>query len=124
MGEPLGGGGLAALALVALLGAFIVLRFTSLAAELAILLERLVKGRPKLYGEDRAEGAPAGRFGRSRTELAPRGKVFVAGELWQAEADRRVPAGTRVEVTGRDGLVLRVRPAGPDGAGHESSRGG
>jgi membrane protein implicated in regulation of membrane protease activity len=50
--------------------------------------------------------------------------VFVAGELWQAEADRRVPAGTRVEVTGRDGLVLRVRPAGPDGAGHESSRGG
>lgn len=124
MGEPLGGGGVIALGVAALLGVFIVLRFTSLAAELAIFIEGLVKGRPTLYGEDRTEGAPAGRFGRSRTELAPRGKVFVAGELWDAEADRRVPAGTRVEVTGRDGLVLRVRPAGPESSGHDSSRGG
>ena len=113
-----------ALGAIALLAVFVVLRFTSLAAELAIFIERLVKGRPAFYGEGRTEGAPASRFGRSRTELAPRGKVFVAGELWQAEADRRVPAGTRVEVTGRDGLVLRVRPAGPDDAGHERSRGG
>lgn len=124
MDEPLGGGGLLAFGVVALLAVFIVIRFTSLAAELAILIERLVKGRPQLYGEGRAEGAPASRFGRSRTELAPRGKVFVAGELWQAEADRRVPAGTQVEVTGRDGLILRVRPAGPDDAGHERYRGG
>jgi len=124
VGDPFGGGGFLALGALALLGVFIVLRFTSLAAELAIFVERLVKGRPKLYGEGRAEGAPASRFGRSRTEIAPRGKVFVAGELWEAESDRRVPAGTRVEVTGRDGLVLRVRPAGPDGSGHERSTGG
>ncbi|HSL84890.1 MAG TPA: NfeD family protein [Thermoanaerobaculia bacterium] len=124
MGDPFGGGSLLALGAIALLAVFIVLRFASLAAELAIFIERLVKGRPAFYGEGRAEGAPASRYGRSRTELAPRGKVFVAGELWEAESDRRVPAGSRVEITGRDGLVLRVRPAGPDDTGQKRSRGG
>lgn len=114
MGEPFGAGGLAAVAVIVLLCLFIVLRFTSLAAELGILIERLVKGPQKLYGDDRADGAMVARFGRTRTELAPRGKVFVAGEIWEAVADARVPAGSRVEVTGRDGLVLRVRPADPE----------
>lgn len=113
MGEPFGTGGLAALAVIALLALFIVLRFTSLAAEVAILVERLVKGPQKLYGEERADGGTVARFGRTRTELAPHGKVFVAGELWDAVAEGPIPAGSRVEVTGREGLVLCVRPAGP-----------
>lgn len=113
MGEPFGPGGLAVLVAIVLLGLFIVLRFTSLAAELAVFVERLVRGRPELYGEGRGADGRIARYGRTRTELAPRGKVFVAGELWDAVAERPIPVGSRVEVTGREGLVLRVRAAGP-----------
>jgi len=52
------------------------------------------------------------RYGEARTALAPRGKVFVSGEIWQAVTDGRIAAGDRVEVLGRDGLELRVRPVG------------
>jgi membrane-bound serine protease (ClpP class) len=57
--------------------------------------------------------ALVGRVGEVRQRLAPHGQVQVAGELWAAEIDPRDPAleeGTRVEVTGVDGLRLRVRP--------------
>ncbi|MFP3939654.1 MAG: NfeD family protein [Acidobacteriota bacterium] len=94
------------------LALFLASRLTGFAAEIAIWLVTLVRGPETLYGdEERAADGRVGRFGRARTELAPRGKVFVSGELWDAEADERVPAGERVEVTGLEGLVLRVRPA-------------
>ncbi len=48
--------------------------------------------------------------GVTRSELAPRGKVFVHGELWTAEAESPLPAGTPVEVVAVDGMVLRVKP--------------
>lgn len=54
-----------------------------------------------------------GRTGEARTALAPRGTVHVAGELWSAELEpgqAEVPAGARVEVTGVEGLRLRIRP--------------
>lgn len=54
-----------------------------------------------------------GRTGEARSVLAPRGMVQVAGELWSAELEpgqTEVPAGGRVEVTGVEGLRLRVRP--------------
>lgn len=87
-------------------------RLPGFAAEIAIRLVTLVRGPETLYGdEERAAGGRVGRYGRARTELAPRGKVFVSGELWDAEAEERVAAGDRVEVTGLEGLVLRVRPA-------------
>lgn len=87
-------------------------RLTGFAAEIAIRLVTLVRGPEALYQEEeRAAGGRVGRFGHARTELAPRGKVFVSGELWDAEAEERVPAGERVEVTGLEGLVLRVRSA-------------
>ena len=55
-----------------------------------------------------------GEIGVARTELAPRGKVFVHGELWNAVADAPVAARQQVEVTEVDGLTLRVvpRPSG------------
>jgi membrane-bound serine protease (ClpP class) len=40
-----------------------------------------------------------GRIGTARTPLAPEGKVFVHGELWDAEADQDIPEGSRVKVT-------------------------
>ncbi len=48
--------------------------------------------------------------GVARTELSPRGKVFVHGELWTAEADSPVAAGAPIEVTAVEGMLLRVKP--------------
>jgi membrane-bound serine protease (ClpP class) len=43
--------------------------------------------------------------------LAPRGRVRLDGELWNAEAPGTVEVGDEVVVTGVEGLMLRVRPA-------------
>lgn len=54
-----------------------------------------------------------GRTGEARSALAPRGTIQVAGELWSAELEPGQPevtAGAAVEVTGVEGLRLRVRP--------------
>ena len=38
--------------------------------------------------------------GVARTALAPRGKVFVHGEIWDAVSEAPVAAGAAVEVVG------------------------
>jgi membrane-bound serine protease (ClpP class) len=38
------------------------------------------------------------------------GKVRTHGEIWTATADERIEAGTTVQITGINGLVLRVKP--------------
>jgi membrane-bound serine protease (ClpP class) len=62
-----------------------------------------------------AEGL-IGEVAVAQTHLAPAGKVFVHGELWDAIASANVPAGNKVVVQKVDGLRLRVEPA------HESER--
>jgi len=52
-----------------------------------------------------------GEIGVARTQLEPNGKVFVHGELWNAVARTSVAEGTRVRVSGIDGLHLIVEPA-------------
>ena len=55
-------------------------------------------------------------MGRTTSVLQPEGKVFVRGEFWNATADGEVGEvgeGEAVEVTGVDGLLLRVRRANP-----------
>ena len=52
-----------------------------------------------------------GEIGVARTQLEPNGKVFVHGELWNAIARTSVAEGTRVRVSGIDGLHLIVEPA-------------
>lgn len=55
-----------------------------------------------------AEGL-VGETGAARTDLVPGGKVFVHGELWDAEADGVVRQGEKIEVVRLlDGLKLRV----------------
>src|ERR1700677_925516 len=51
-----------------------------------------------------------GEIGVAETTLAPAGKVFVHGELWDAVSAAPVPAGERVVVKQVDGLTLRVDP--------------
>jgi membrane-bound serine protease (ClpP class) len=47
--------------------------------------------------------------GRAQSALAPRGKVFVHGEIWDAVADEPVAAGDPVEVVAVRNFTLAVR---------------
>jgi membrane-bound serine protease (ClpP class) len=53
-----------------------------------------------------------GQVGVARTDLSPRGNVQVAGELWSAkatEAEKTIPAGTRVRVVNVEGIQIQVQ---------------
>ncbi|MFN3325356.1 MAG: NfeD family protein [Bryobacteraceae bacterium] len=51
-----------------------------------------------------------GEIGEARTALAPAGKVFVHGELWDAVSTAPVEAGGRVRVVALKGMQLEVEP--------------
>lgn len=69
------------------------------------------QGRPIRTGRD----AMLNAIGVARSELAPRGTVFVQGETWNAEAAGGViPAGAPVRVVAVSGLRLDVRAAAPE----------
>jgi len=61
---------------------------------------KIVTGQQGLIGE----------VGIARTPLAPTGKVFVHGELWDAVASVNIAVGERVVVRKVDGLSLEVEP--------------
>jgi membrane-bound serine protease (ClpP class) len=53
-----------------------------------------------------------GEIGLAQTDLNPSGKVFVHGELWQAEADEFIPIGAKVKVSRVEAnLSLKVTKA-------------
>lgn len=61
-----------------------------------------------------------GKQAVATTDLAPSGQVRLNGQTWKARADPAygpIPAGGKVEVADRHGLLLIVRPA------HKESRG-
>ncbi len=49
-----------------------------------------------------------GQVGEAQTEIFQEGSVQVASELWSARSDTRIPAGSRVRVLSREGLILTV----------------
>lgn len=49
-----------------------------------------------------------GERGTASTDLAPKGKIFLHGEYWNAWSDTPIPKGATVEVTGTKGMVLKV----------------
>ncbi len=51
-------------------------------------------------------------LGTAQTDLAPEGKIFVHGEIWNAVSSTPVARGARVRVRAVDGLVLMVDPDG------------
>jgi membrane-bound serine protease (ClpP class) len=51
-----------------------------------------------------------GEVGVARTALAPQGKVFVHGEIWDAVSSVNLPAGEAVVIRSIDGLRLKVEP--------------
>jgi len=51
-----------------------------------------------------------GETGVAQTALAPQGKVFVHGELWDGVAPTPLPVGQLVQVRNVNGLLLEVEP--------------
>ena len=82
------------------------------AVVIAVLLfmvgERLLRHLGPISG---VEGL-GNEIGVVRTTLSPTGTVYVGGQLWSAQAatDSVIPAGTRVRILDREGLVLTVEP--------------
>ncbi|HUP64546.1 MAG TPA: nodulation protein NfeD [Thermoanaerobaculia bacterium] len=76
---------------------------------IAIFLMTLVirsRGHRVTTGEE----GMVGEIGLARTELAPEGRVFVHGELWNAVSSSPVPAGQKVRVLRVRELRVEVEP--------------
>lgn len=56
-------------------------------------------------------GGLVGTKGEVRIRIAPRGKVWVNGEYWNAESDEEIEVGQQIEVVAVQGLMMRVRKA-------------
>jgi membrane-bound serine protease (ClpP class) len=55
-----------------------------------------------------------GKTGITISALAPRGEVKIEGQIWKAETvGGHVREGESVQIVGREGLVLRVKPKHP-----------
>jgi len=94
---------------------FQVLGFLALSV-VAVLIGRRFAVEPHGESEDPLLNVPAGRLrGRTFVLAEPivegRGRMRVDDTIWQVRGPD-TPAGTRVVVTGADGPVLNVQPAG------------
>ncbi len=76
-------------------------------AAVARLAFRAQKTKPQT-GQD----ALLGMIGEVHREIDPEGKVFVNGELWNAQADQRIEMGDKVEVLEVHNLKLKVKRIG------------
>jgi len=54
-------------------------------------------------------GGLVGTIGEVRVRIAPRGKVWINGEYWNAESDEEIEVGQKVEVVALQGLLMKVR---------------
>ena len=55
-----------------------------------------------------------GMTGTAISPLDPKGEVKVEGQIWKAESvTASVRIGELVEIVGREGLILRVKPKEP-----------
>lgn len=64
------------------------------------------ESRPPVHDLERL----IGQVGEARTDIAPEGSVYLDGEMWTARSRHPLPAGSRVRVVARDGLILQVEP--------------
>jgi len=51
-----------------------------------------------------------GRIGSAKTNLTPKGQIFVQGEIWDAVSSAPVTEGQSVQITRIDGLTVYVNP--------------
>lgn len=51
-----------------------------------------------------------GKLGSATTDIYREGSAYIAGEEWSAHSNVRIPAGSRVRVVRREGLMVEVEP--------------
>jgi membrane-bound serine protease (ClpP class) len=76
--------------------------FTVLSYAVKAQLSKVRTGREGMIGE----------AGVARSNIAPSGKVFLHGELWDARADEPIQAGERVVIVAVEGMVVKVKKEG------------
>jgi membrane-bound serine protease (ClpP class) len=54
--------------------------------------------------------AMVGTIAFAQTDVAPRGRVFVNGEIWDAVSDEPIRQGEEAQVEAVTGLTLKVAP--------------
>lgn len=92
-------------------------------AVITVFLLRLVLTSRRWRPASGQEGL-IGLVGEVRQEIGDgrKGLIMVAGELWRATADQKIPVGQRVRVVGLEGLTLHVEPVEGGSATHASPR--
>ena len=50
-----------------------------------------------------------GAIGEARTDINPEGSIYAQKEMWTALSEKPIKAGSRVEIVGREGLLLIVK---------------
>jgi membrane protein implicated in regulation of membrane protease activity len=87
---------------------------------IVVMVVSLVTLRSRLLGRLGGRGVPSrtepliGRHGIVTHDIEPTlgtGRVTVGGEDWAARSIDAIPVGTRISVTGADGIVLEVTRA-------------
>ncbi|MFI4970423.1 MAG: NfeD family protein, partial [Lysobacterales bacterium] len=83
----------------------------SIAAALALVgivwMALRARGQPVVSGREQMVGSAGIAVG----DFDRRGTVHVHGERWQAVTEAPLRSGQAVQVTGIEGLILRVKPA-------------
>jgi membrane-bound ClpP family serine protease len=51
-----------------------------------------------------------GAAGIAKTDISREGSAYVSGENWSAHSETLIPAGTRVKVISREGMIVEVEP--------------
>ena len=70
-----------------------------------LVIRKVLQARKK---PDQMNPSIVGQIGEAQTEIFLEGSVQVASELWSARSDTRIPAGSRVRILSREGLILTV----------------
>lgn len=100
------------------------------AAFMAFVLVTVVRVRRRglayagAYGAGGTSTVPAGSDALVKTDLAPVGVVYAAGEEWTARSGSgsEIETGQRVRVVGQEGLTLIVEPGGSGGPLEEETK--
>lgn len=82
--------------------------FTSIAAGSLIwlMMVKVLEAESKPPAQDL--GKLVGGVGEARTDIGIEGSVYLQGEMWTAESETPIKAGSYVKVLSRKGFVLKV----------------
>ena len=85
----------------------------SVGAGIAIIMFFVGTLAVRTFGQRSVSGIDGliGTTGEVQVRIAPRGKVWIHGEYWNAESDEDLEVGQKVQVVSVKDLVLHVRKA-------------